>query len=54
MNILTHRVIALDEGSEDPTLMGIYDPEESAQRAADCYNLMWENCMLTAHVIENN
>ena len=49
--ILTHKVIALDEHSEDPTTLGIYDTEEIAQRVADSYNLMWENCMLTAHVI---
>lgn len=51
--ILTHKVIALDEHSEDPTTLGIYDTEEIAQRVADSYNLMWDNfnCLATAHVI---
>ena len=56
MNILTHKVIALDEGSEDPITIGIYDTEEIAQRVADSWNLMWDkwNCLATAHVIKNN
>ena len=54
--ILTHKVIALDEGSDVPFTIGIYDTEEIAQRVADSYNLMWDkwNCLATAHVIENN
>ena len=54
--ILTHKVIALDEGSEDPFTLGIYDTEEIAKRVADSYNLMWDNCncLCTAHVIENH
>ena len=54
--ILTHKVIALDEGSDDPFTIGIYDTEEIAQRVADSYNLMWDKCntLATAHVIKNN
>ena len=56
MNILTHKVIGLDEHSDEPFTIGIYDTEEIAQRVADRYNVMWEmwNCLATAHVIENN
>ena len=56
MNILTHKVIALDEGSEDPITLGIYDTKEIAQRVADSYNLMYDswNSLTTAHVIKNN
>ena len=56
MNILTHKVIALDEGSEDPFTLGIYDTKEIAQRVADSYNLMYDawNSLTTAHVIKNN
>ena len=54
--ILTHKVIALDEHSDDPFTIGIYDTEEIAQRVADSYNLMWDkwNTLATAHVIKNN
>ena len=54
--ILTHKVIALDEVSEVPFTIGIYDTEEIAQRVADSYNLMFDawNTLATAHVIENN
>ena len=53
--ILTHKVIALDEHSDDPFTIGIYDTEEIAQRVADSYNLMWDklNTLATAHVINN-
>ena len=56
MNILTHKVIALDEGSDDPYTIGIYDTKEIAQRVADSYNLMYDawNSLTTAHVIENH
>ena len=56
MNILTHKVIALDEGSDDPFTIGIYDTEEIAQRVADSYNLMWDkwNSLTTAHVVPNS
>ena len=56
MNILTHKVIALDEGSDDPFTIGIYDTEEIAQRVADRYNVMWEmwNTLATAHVVPNS
>ena len=54
--ILTHKVITLTEGSDDPFTIGIYDTEEIAQRVADSYNLMFDawNTLATAHVIENN
>jgi len=54
--ILTHKVIALDEHSDDPYTIGIYDTEEIAQRVADSYNLMYDawNSLTTAHVIKNN
>ena len=54
--ILTHKVITLTEGSDDPFTIGIYDTEEIAQRVADRYNLMFDawNSLATAHVIENN
>ena len=54
--ILTHKVIALDEHSDDPFTIGIYDTEEIAQRVADSYNLMYDawNSLTTAHVIKNN
>ena len=54
--ILTHKVIALDEGSEVPYTIGIYDTKEIAQRVADTYNLAYDawNSLTTAHVIENN
>ena len=54
--ILTHKVIALDEGSDVPFTIGIYDTEEIAQRVADSYNLMYDawNTLATAHVIKNN
>ena len=53
--ILTHKVIALDEGSDVPFTIGIYDTEEIAQRVADSYNLMYDawNSLTTAHVIQN-
>ena len=53
--ILTHKIIALDEHSEDPYTIGVYDTEDIAQRVADSYNLMWDNCncLCTAHVIPN-
>ncbi len=51
--ILTHKVIALDEGSETPKVIGVYDTEEIAQSVADSYNYMWRNTMITAHVIPN-
>ena len=53
--ILTHKIIALDEHSEDPKVMAVLDSEEHAQRVADSYNLMWDNfnCLTTAHVIPN-
>ena len=52
--ILTHKVIALDEGSEDQHVIGIYDTEEIAQQVADSYNLMYDawNSLTTAHVIK--
>ena len=37
--ILTHKVIALDEHSENPYTIGIYDTEEIAQRVADSCHL---------------
>ena len=54
--ILTHKVIGLDEGSDEPFTIGIYDTEEIAQRVADRYNVMWDmwNTLATAHVIENH
>ena len=54
--ILTHKVIALDEHGEDPKCLGVYDTEESAQRVAASWNLIWDNCnsLCTAHVIENH
>ena len=54
--ILTHKVIALDEGSDVPFTIGIYDTEEIAQRVADLYNLTYDawNSLTTAHVIKNN
>ena len=54
--ILTHKVIALDEHSDDPFTIGIYHTEEIAQRVADSYNLMYDawNSLTTAHVIKNN
>ena len=56
MAILTHKVIALDEGSDVPYTIGIYDTEAIAQRVADSYNLMYDawNSLTTAHVIKNN
>tara|TARA_B100002019_G_scaffold250427_1_gene230276 strand:- start:231 stop:401 length:171 start_codon:yes stop_codon:yes gene_type:complete len=56
MAILTHKVIALFEQSDDPYVIGVYDTEEIAQRVADRYNVMWEmwNSLATAHVILNN
>ena len=56
MNILTHKVIALDEYGEDPKVMAVLDSEEHAQRVADSYNLMYDawNSLTTAHVIENH
>ena len=56
MNILTHKVIALDEGSDDPFTIGIYDTKEIAQRVADRYNVMFDmwSTLATAHVIENH
>ena len=56
MNILTHKVIGLDEHGEDPKCLGVYDTEESAQRVADSWNLIWDNCncLCTAHVVENH
>ena len=56
MNILTHKVIGLDEYGEDPKCLGVYDSEEHAQRVADSWNLIWNNCncLCTAHVIENH
>ena len=55
MNILTHKVIGLDEHGEDPKCLGVYDSEEIAQRVADSWNLIWDNdCLCTAHVVENH
>ena len=47
MSILTHKVIGLDEHGEDPKCLGVYDTEESAQRVADSWNLIWDNCNWT-------
>ena len=51
--ILTHKVIALDEGSETPRVIGVYDTEEIAQTVSELYNFMWRDTMITAHVIPN-
>ena len=54
--ILTHKVIALDEGSENPITIGIFSSQEDAQYVADSFNLWHDkwNSLATAHVIENN
>ena len=51
--ILTHKIIALDEHSEDPKVMAVLDSEEHAQRVCDSYNYMWRDTMITAHVVPN-
>ena len=47
MNILTHKVIGLDEHGEDPKCLGVYDTL-SAQRVADSWNLIWDSVIAYA------
>ena len=53
---MTYKVIALDEGSENPVTLEIFSSQEDAQYVADSYNLLYDewNSLTTAHVIENN